>query len=130
MEFDDKQDEKEAAFKSAKDDYQGGALIHEAKGIKQLDDLLLVMHSKSLCTPGAIFRSNKSMELIIAEHTRINRLKVVANVDGCEGAQEDHKRFMRTTQEHWLLRACLADEDFVGEAVQLILDGEAGRYFE
>ena len=130
--FDDMQDGKQAAFELGKAEYLAckGFLV-AAPGVHGFDyanifDLMAKMWLSDILAPRSVAFLNQARNLWAMDGQRIADLMVEGDDAVLDAIELSRGRDLA----YWVSKACEKDSDFVDEAVQLILDGEAGRYFE
>ena len=130
MDFDDKQ------FQERKADYLNGdefkvpntSTTMRATGYhwENIDDLMMQMYLDDVSKPAYLALFQTASDMMMRQMAYISELMSHDHGD----AQEANKAWLASTVGDWMVKAFRKDSDFVDEAVNLILDGEAGRYFE
>ena len=132
--FDDMQDRKQAAFERYRAQLLAGHRFdcpHEtARGeiVEDADifDLMSNMWLVSIPSPESVAHLNQARNLQHDDGQRIADLMVEGDDAALDAIEQSKGRDLA----YWVSKACEKDSDFVDEAVQLILDGEAGKYFK
>lgn len=117
-------------FEEAKREYLEGRTFQyrteKTTGFATLDDLMMKMYLDNVPSINSRFQFSIATNMMTRQMAHISMLMDEDHGD----AQEANQVWLASTVGDWMLKAFRRDDDFIEKAVQLILDGEAGRYFE